>query len=208
MRRIETALAREAEVNLVRMNLSTRRLTLRWRGGPDRAPALAAVIEALGYRPVPFVATTLESQDRHEQAELLRALAVAGFAAGNVMLLSVSVWAGYFEGMGTTTRALLHWFSALIALPAIVYAGWPFYRSAWTVVRAGRTNMDVPISLAVLLTAAMSLYETFEGGRYVYFDSAIALLFFLLVGRYLDRRARGKARAAGARAASPGGKLR
>ncbi len=199
VRRIETALAREPDVEQARVNLSTRRLTLAWRGGSERAPALAALVEGLGYRPVPFAAGRLESQDRREEAELLRALAVAGFAAANVMLLSVAVWAGYFEGMGEATRGLLHWFSALIALPAIVYAGRPFFRAALAALRARRTNMDVPISLAVALTAGMSLFETIEGGRYVYFDSAIALLFFLLVGRYLDRRARGKARAAGAR---------
>jgi hypothetical protein len=121
---------------------------------------------------------------------------VAGFAAANVMLISVSVWAGYVEDMSATTRHLLHWFSALIALPAIVYAGRPFYRSALAALAARRTNMDVPISLAVLLAAGMSLFETMEGGRYVYFDSAVALLFFLLLGRYLDCRARGRARAA------------
>jgi Cu2+-exporting ATPase len=101
--------------------------------------------------------------------------------------------------MGPATRGLLHWVSALIALPAIAYAGWPFFRSALAALRAGHTNMDVPISLAVVLAGAMSLFETIEGGRYVYFDSAVTLLFFLLIGRYLDRRARGKALAAAER---------
>jgi Cu2+-exporting ATPase len=101
--------------------------------------------------------------------------------------------------MGPATRGLLHWFSALIALPAIAYAGQPFFRSALRALKSGHTNMDVPISLAVLLAAGMSLFETMAGGRHVYFDSAVTLLFFLLVGRYLDRRARGKARSAAER---------
>ena len=79
---------------------------------------------------------------------------MAGFAAGNVMLLAVSVWAGHFYGMGDATRTFLHWFEALIALPAIAYAGRPFFRSALRALRAGRTNMDVPISLAVILAPA------------------------------------------------------
>jgi Cu2+-exporting ATPase len=194
--KIEKALAKQSGVTQARLNLTTRRLAVAWHGSPARAAALAQVIEDLGYRPVPFAPQRLDAHDRRLEAELLRALAVAGFAAANVMMLSVAVWAGYFEGMGVATRGLLHWVSALIALPAIVYAGRPFFRSALAALRAGHTNMDVPISLAVVLAAAMSLFETIEGGRYVYFDSAVTLLFFLLVGRYLDRRARGKARAA------------
>ncbi|HEX9770229.1 MAG TPA: heavy metal translocating P-type ATPase [Kiloniellales bacterium] len=196
VRRIEGALMALPEVSSARVNLSTRRLNVTWEGAPRLAEGVVAAVETLGFTAVPFVRQELESRDRRAEGELLRAMAVAGFAAGNVMLLSVSVWAGYFEGMGAATRDLLHWFSALIALPAIVYAGRPFYRSALGALAAGRTNMDVPISLAVLLAGGMSLFETIEGGRYVYFDSAIALLFFLLLGRYLDCRARGRARAA------------
>src|SRR4029078_8431940 len=88
----------------------------------------------------------------------------------------------------------LHFVSALIALPAIAYAGMPFFKSALAALRAGRTNMDVPISIGVPRAAAMSLAETFRSGEHAYFDSAITLLFFLLIGRYLDRRARGRAR--------------
>jgi P-type Cu2+ transporter len=196
VRRIEGALMALPEVSSARVNLSTRRLNVTWDGALRHAEDVVAAVEALGYTAVPFVRQELDSRDRRAQSELLKSMAVAGFAAGNVMLLSVSVWAGYFEGMGAATRDLLHWFSALIALPAIVYAGRPFYRSALGALAAGRTNMDVPISLAVLLAGGMSLFETIEGGRYVYFDSAVALLFFLLLGRYLDCRARGRARAA------------
>lgn len=196
VRRIEGALTKLPEVTSARVNLSTRRLNVTWDGAPGLAQTLVAAVEGLGFTAVPFVRQQLESRDRRAESELLRAMAVAGFAAGNVMLLSVSVWAGYFEGMGPATRDLLHWFSALIALPAIVYAGRPFYRSAIAALAARRTNMDVPISLAVLLAGGMSLFETIQGGRYVYFDSAVALLFFLLLGRYLDCRARGRARAA------------
>ncbi len=197
--RIERALARQPDVAEARVNLSTRRLTLAWTGHADRAGPLAAIVADLGFPVVPFDPERLGAGDTAESRVLLRSMAVAGFAAGNVMLLSVSVWAGHFQDMGPATRDLLHWFSALIALPAIAYAGQPFFRSALAALRSGHTNMDVPISLAVLLAAGMSLHETLRGADHAYFDSAVTLLFFLLIGRYLDRRARGKARSAAER---------
>ena len=193
---IERPLQRLSGVIEARVNLSTRRLRLRWRPEAAEVGDLVATVAKEGFQVAPFDPVGLsEAQGAQDQA-LLRALAVAGFAAANVMLLSVSVWSGLVSDMGPATRALFHWLSALIALPAVVYAGRPFYRSAVASLRAGRLNMDVPISLAVLLAAGMSLFETVRGGDHVYFDAALMLLFFLLIGRYLDLRARGKARSA------------
>ena len=187
---IESVLSRLDGVTHARVNMTTRRLVLRWRTADAAANELLAPVLKLGYRLVPYDPARLASETRERERELLRAMAVAGFAAANVMLLSVSVWAGHAQGMLGVTRDLFHWISALIALPAVAYAGLPFYRSALTALKARRTNMDVPISLAVLLASGMSLWETMRGGPHAYFDSAVTLLFFLLVGRYLDARAR------------------
>ena len=191
---IESVLAREPDVVSGRVNMTTRRLKLVWRGGVERAGTLQARIEALGYRLVPYDPACLEQARDRDEERLLRALAVAGFAASNVMLMSIGNWVGLTQGMGAGTRAMLHWVSALIALPAIAYAGMPFFGSAFAALRAGRTNMDVPIGVGVTLVTAMSLAESFRGGLHTYFDSAVTLLFFLLIGRVLDHRARGRAR--------------
>lgn len=193
---IEAVLGTQEGVTRARVNMTTRRLTLAWHGAAADAERIVTPVLQLGYRLVPFDPAILNAENEKREKELLRALAVAGFAAGNVMLLSVSVWAGHSQGMGSATRDLLHWISALIALPAVAYAGVPFFRSALGALRNGRVNMDVPISLAVVLAAGVSLHQTMQSGDHAYFDSAVALLFFLLIGRYLDRRARGKARAA------------
>jgi len=199
VRRIEQALLADPAVATARVNLTTRRLRVAWDGPKEVALRLMALLGGLGFRAVPYDPEALRSSDDSAERQLLRAMAVAGFAAGNVMLLSVSVWAGHFQGMGEATRALLHWFSALVALPAVVYAGRPFFASALDALRHRRTNMDVPISIGIVLACAMSLFETARGGEHAYFDSAVMLLFFLLVGRYLDRRARGRARSAAER---------
>ncbi len=193
---IESLLARNPAVRQARINLSTRRLSLRWQGTPAGANAYAGLVAALGFRLAPYDIVAAHGADDRELRELVRCMAVAGFAAANVMLLSVAVWSGHDGSMGDATRTLFHWLSAAIALPAIVYAGRPFFRSAINALKAGRTNMDVPISIGVTLASIVSLHETFTGQQHAFFDSAITLLFFLLIGRTLDRRARGRARQA------------
>ena len=193
---IESALARTDGVVAARLSYTTGRLQLRWRGAAEQGAELLELVRRLGYRAQPYDPAGLAAAMGNEERALLRALAVAGFAAANVMLLSISVWAGAGGEMGSATRDLLHWVSALIALPAIAYAGRPFFASALTALRAGRTNMDVPISVGVVLETAMSLAATEGSGAHVYFDSTVTLLFFLLTGRYLERRVRARARSA------------
>lgn len=191
---IESALARRSDVVEARVNLTSRRLHLRWRGEPGGAAALVEFVERLGFRTMPYDAAHIGQSTSRAEGDLLRAMAVAGFAAANVMLLSVAVWAGLAGEMGPATRDLMHWVSALIALPAIAYAGQPFFRSAVAALRRRHANMDLPISIGILLAAGVSLIETMRSGPHAYFDSAVTLLFFLLIGRYLDSRARGRAR--------------
>ncbi len=193
---IESLLARNPAVVAARVNLSTRRLAIRWRGAAADANGHAALIAALGFVPAPYQGSAAVAQDDRDATELLRCLGVAGFAAANVMLLSVAIWSGHDGSMGGATRTMFHWLSAAIALPAVAYAGRPFFRSAFKALRAGRTNMDVPISIGVTLACIVSLHEAWIGAQHAFFDSAITLLFFLLIGRYLDRRARGRARQA------------
>lgn len=193
---IEAAFVDVPDIVEARVNLTTRRLRLRWRGSDDRADALVQRVTELGFSVAPFHSHEIATASDGEGRFLLRCLAVAGFAAANVMLLSVAVWSGLASDMGPATRNLLQWVSGLIALPAVIYAGRPFFRSAWGALTSGRLNMDVPISIAVLLTAAMSLFEASQGGEHTYFDACVTLLFILLIGRYLDHLARARARSA------------
>lgn len=193
---IEQALARQPGVVAARLNMTTRRLHVEWQ--PDRVTAstLVDTVTRLGYRATPFDPCRLGDSARREEKELLRCLAVAGFAAANIMLMSVAVWSGHAGSMGEATRGVFHFVSALIAIPTVAYAGRPFFRSAAVALKARRLNMDVPISLGVTLATLMSLYQTLIGGQHAYFDAAVSLLFFLLIGRYLDRLARARAHGA------------
>ncbi|WP_341898259.1 copper-translocating P-type ATPase [Ferrovibrio terrae] len=193
---IEHALQADNAVTSARLSSATQRLTIEWRGTDADAGRLVHRVMQLGYRCRPVDVSVLESETAAEERGLLRAMAVAGFAAANIMLLSVSVWSGHVDGMGSHTRDLFHLISGLLAVPAIAYAGQPFFRSALNALRHRRTNMDVPISIGVTLAVVVSMAEVVRSGPHAYFDAAVTLLFFLLVGRYLDLRARGFARRA------------
>ncbi|MEX2033745.1 MAG: heavy metal translocating P-type ATPase, partial [Xanthobacteraceae bacterium] len=195
IRKIESGLKQVPGVVDARVNFTNRRLAVGWR---DKVLSASEVIDALawiGYRAYPFEPGRAETEEAREARKLLRCLAVAGFAAMNIMLLSVSVWSGSASDMTPETRDFFHWLSALIALPAAAYAGQPFFRNAWSALRSFRVNMDVPISLGVILALAMSVVETINHAEHAYFDSAVMLLFFLLCGRYLDHAMRRKTRA-------------
>lgn len=194
--RIESRLEKIRGVVEGRVNLTARRLSLIWQPAIVDVQTIISDIEELGFRLVPFNPEKLSSDFEQTRKRLVRAMAVAGFAAANIMLLSVAVWAGLAQDMQPATRSLMHWVSALIAVPTVAYAGMPFFESAVAALKGRRVNMDVPISLAVLLATSMSLIETARGAEHVYFDSATALLFFLLIGRFLEQGARGRARSA------------
>jgi Cu2+-exporting ATPase len=201
---IEHGLADLPGLAKARVNYTDRRLLLEWR---DDAFDLTAAFERLrrmGYTVHPFELAESEREETETARWLLRCLAIAGFASMNIMLLSVGVWVGGGEGgdIEPATRDLFHGVSALIALPAAAFAGQPFFRSAFSALRAGRLNMDVPISLGVLLALCMSVYETLTHAEHAYFDSAAMLLTFLLLGRFLDHAMRRKTRAVAANLAA------
>lgn len=188
--KIEKSVSALEGVYKARANLTLKRLTVE----ADTTVECQQIIDLLAENS--FSAFRIEQADVADNEEekrakgLLRALAVAGFGAANIMLLSVSAWSGATDA----TRDFFHLISALIAVPVVAYAGQPFFRSALKALRSGHVNMDVPISLAVLLALGMSIFQTFNSKPEAYFDAAVTLLFFLLIGRYLDQRMRSHAK--------------
>ncbi len=186
---IERHLNKMPAVRQARVNLSQKRVEIQT---DHPAQEMAEALGDIGYEAFPLDPKTLATDTDPEGRNLLLRLGIAGFAMMNVMLLSVAVW----SGADGATRDLFHLISAAIALPAVLFSAQPFFRNALSALRVARLNMDVPISLAILLAAGMSLFETLEGGAHAYFDAALSLTFFLLIGRYLEHQTRAAARSA------------
>jgi Cu2+-exporting ATPase len=193
--RVERALRDAPGVSAARANLAAKRVAVTFDEGATEPLRLIEALGRSGYRAAELIGDSDDSTAERAD-DLLRRLGVAGFAAANVMLLSEVVWFGAVTDMDQSATDLFHWLSALFAMPATAYAGQPFFRSAYAALKAGRLNMDVPISLGIGLATAMSLFQTIRGSDQVYFDAAISLTFFLLIGRYLDEKVRVRARGA------------
>jgi P-type Cu2+ transporter len=195
MRTIENGLSAMPDIIRARVNLTDRRVAVEWRDGKVDPAGFIDRLSQLGFRAYPFDSGKSAADERREGQTLLRCLGVAAFAAMNIMLLSVAVWSGNASDIAPEQRDFFHWLSALIALPAAAYAGRPFFYSAIRAVKARRMNMDVPITVGVLLALGMSVVETLNHAEHAYFDSALMLLTFLLVGRTLEQAMRRRTRA-------------
>jgi Cu2+-exporting ATPase len=168
------------------VSYATGRATLRWDPVRIDLAALAGRIAALGYRP------RLIGSEPAVDRDLLPRLGVATFAAMNIMLMSVALYAGWFTSMAPRFVALFQWVSLVLATPVALWSAEPFFRGAWTGLRHGVLHMDVPIALAVAVLYGHGLLATLGGGD-AYLDSLAMLVALLLAGRMLESRGRRRA---------------
>ena len=183
-------------VALAQANATTKRLRVVWDPGVAKAGDLIEAVHGLGFTAHPFADVKDGDQTAEREPNLLIPLAVAGFGMMNIMGLSFASWAGLVSDMSTGTQTLMHALSAAIAVPVSIYAGAVFYIPAWIAIQHGRMTMDGPISLAIVTTLIASLHGTITGSDHVYFDAAVSLIFFLLIGRVLDQTLRRRSDAA------------
>lgn len=188
---IENTLKKQLHVKNARINMSTKRLVIEWIGEINAINELVQIIQKLGYKLIPFSPDASENENIKYEKFLLKCIFIAGLASVSVMMISMGIWIGNFSGeIGKYMRMIFHILTAMIAFPAVLYAGEPFFKSALTAIKAKRTNMDIPISLGIITALLISIIETFAGKEFTYFDASVTLIFFLLIGRYLDLKTR------------------
>jgi Cu2+-exporting ATPase len=187
---IERALGAVPGVASVQVNAAARRARFTWDPSRCSLPDLLAALARAGYRALPLDAAALDASRQQESRAALKRLVVAGFGAMQAMMYASALYLGAFDGMDAVTRDLFRWFGLLVATPVVFYAARPFFAGAWRSLRARALGMDVPVALAIALIYLASLVEALRGGAEVYFDSVSMFVFFLLVGRWLEMRAR------------------
>ncbi len=191
---IESILKKQKNVTKARINLSKKTLLLEFAGDDKKyANELVNIIHKIGYKILPLDQQILNREEKKYDDSIIKSLAIAGFGMGNIMLFSLIFWLYPSGDIGENTKNLMQFFSSLIALPVIIFSSRPFFSSAIKSIKVGFPNMDLAISVAIFLACLVSFLETFRNASHIYFDSAVMLIFFLLIGRYLDAKARRKA---------------
>ncbi|WP_018414996.1 heavy metal translocating P-type ATPase [Teredinibacter turnerae] len=187
---IEKHLGEQRGVSQVRVNATTRRCTLRWN--PETAPlsTLLNEIQRIGYQPLPDRIESNQLQRKAERHQAFMRLGVAGIGMMQVGMVAVALYSGDHYGIEQNWQSFLRWVSLVIATPVVFFSAAPFFLSAARALKARHLNMDVPVSLAIGLAYAASAFATLTGTGDVYFDSVSMFTFFLLLGRFLEMRAR------------------
>ncbi len=186
---IERTLAGIADIERVEVNASSRRARIVWSGALA-LPRIIEILKRIGYTAVPLRADALDESRRKESRDAQKRLLVAGFGAMQAMMYASAVYLGVTDHMDDITRDLFRWLELLVATPVVFYSARPFFAGALRSLRARVLGMDVPVALAVVLIYAASVIQSVRGGGEVYFESVSMFVFFLLIGRYLEMRAR------------------
>ncbi len=190
---IESRLYEVDGIEKCQVNLTNQRMRVIWDESKLPISRVLALINEIGYEAKPYRQDTHEAMlARHNKKMILR-LGIAALGAMQAMMYAVAIYFGEYSGMLIFQRDFLRWVSLFVSIPVFFYAGVPFFVSAWSAVRARQVNMDVPVSVALIVTFFASLYATITGQGETYYDSVSMFIFFLLAGRYIEHSARLKA---------------
>jgi len=176
----------------VQVNYASHRARVTWDDEVIKLSRILKEIQLLGYNAHPYSAERQADLRKQQRARDLRRIAVAGLCAAQVMMIAVALYAGAAFGMEKNTAEMLRYFSLFLSLPVMFYAALPFYQSAWYALAARNVNMDVPVSLALIVAFTGSVWTTLHGGGVVYFEAISMFTLFLLGSRFLERNAQEK----------------
>lgn len=190
---IEHRLNQLKGVNKATLNLSNHRLYMNWQADDVQVSSFLEALLRLGYKATPFSATSEEATRAKENKIFIRRLALSGFGMMQMMMMAIPT----YSEMTNIEEFFLRLAQLLLSIPVVLYSGAPFFRAALRDLRTRHLSMDVPVSLAIILAFGASIYSTFHQGENVYFSEVCMFIFFLLVGRYFEMRARHRMNRAG-----------
>ena len=190
---IESRLDELDGISKCQVNLTNQRMRVIWDETKLPISRILAVINEIGYEAKPYRQDTHEAMLARHNNQMLIRLGIAALGSMQAMMYAVAIYFGEYSDMLIFQRDFLRWVSLFVSTPVFFYAGVPFFTSAWSAIRARQVNMDVPVSIALIVTFFASLYATITGQGETYYDSVSMFIFFLLAGRYIEHNARLKA---------------
>ncbi|ELA08546.1 heavy metal translocating P-type ATPase [Moraxella macacae 0408225] len=190
---IETQLSRLNGLQQCQVNLTNQRMRVLWNEEQLPISQILSTIQQIGYNAKPYRQDTHEAMLRRDNRKMLFQLGIAALGAMQAMMFAVGLYFGEYTGMADNDREFLRWVSLFVSIPVFFIAGLPFFQSAFSALKVRQVNMDVPISLAIVITFCASLYATLTHTGETYYDSVSMLIFFLLAGKYVEHNARVKA---------------
>ncbi|WP_201538874.1 heavy metal translocating P-type ATPase [Psychrobacter sp. 1044] len=190
---IESRLDELDGISKCQVNLTNQRMRVIWNEDKLPISRILATINEIGYEAKPYRQDTHEAMLARHNNQMLIRLGIAALGSMQAMMYAVAIYFGEYSDMLIFQRDFLRWVSLFVSTPVFFYAGVPFFTSAWSAIRARQVNMDVPVSIALIVTFFASLYATITGQGETYYDSVSMFIFFLLAGRYIEHNARLKA---------------
>ncbi|RAK66995.1 heavy metal translocating P-type ATPase [Hymenobacter edaphi] len=177
----------DAGVTEARVNFLRKEISLSYRPADTSLKAVVTLLASLGYEPQISLAE-LGAQPHHGSRRLYYQLGLAGFCFGNVMLLAFPDYLSFTDELAHAFGRFFGYLSLVLALPVLLYAAQGFYRSAWAGLRQRYINLDFPICLGLTSLFAVSSYEVLTQHGPGYFDSFTGLVFFMLIGQWVQQR--------------------
>ncbi|WP_019027557.1 heavy metal translocating P-type ATPase [Colwellia piezophila] len=177
----------------INVNATSQRATVKWLDDAIKLSDILLAIENIGYQALPFKANEAELRNKEQSKAFIKRLGISGILMMQIMMIAVGLYFGAFTDMSEHNKVYLRWVSFILATPIICYGALPFYTGAITALKAKRLSMDVPVSIAILLAFTASAWATITQQGEVYFESVSMFTFLLLIGKFLEFRARSRA---------------
>ncbi len=177
----------------INVNATSQRATVKWLDSEVKLSDILLAIENIGYQAMPFKANDAEISNKKQSKAFIKRLGISGILMMQIMMIAVGLYFGAFADMAEHNKVYLRWVSFILAIPIIFYGALPFYTGAIKALKAKRLSMDVPVSIAILLAFSASAWATITQQGEVYFESVSMFTFLLLIGKFLEFRARSRA---------------
>ena len=194
--RVERALAAAPGVTAASVSYTSHRALVLFDPARTSVDALVRTVGELGYGATPYDPELLDRPAERGARDALVRVLVAGFLAGNVMLLSLALYLGGDAGLDAALRRAMRWLAIALTVPSVAWCALPFWRGAWAGLRRGEITLDVPVVLGIGVAFVVSVLGTLAESPDLFMDSASMIVFLILLGRTLERGARARAASA------------